>query len=114
MNNAVDAQKINVIDKPDIKIEQLRLALMDVIRRAEIFSTHNIQSETLSVRERMSSILSTLSNNGNVEFENFFKFDEGRLGVIVTFLAILELVKESLVDVMQNQSLSKIYISLKK
>lgn len=114
VNNAVDSQKINVIDKPDIKIEQLRLALMDVIRRAEIFSTHNIQSETLSVRERMSSILSTLSNNDNVEFENFFKFDEGRLGVIVTFLAILELVKESLVDVMQNQSLSKIYISLIK
>ena len=59
MNNAVDSQKINVIDKPDIKIEQLRLALMDVIRRAEIFSTHNIQSETLCERKNVFYIVYT-------------------------------------------------------
>ena len=87
---------------------------MDVLKRAEIFSTHNIQSETLSVRERMTIILSLVKNNENIEFERLFNIKEGRLGVIVSFLAILELVKESLIDIIQNKSLSKIYISVKK
>ena len=86
---------------------------MDVLKRAEIFSTHNIQSETLSVRERMSSILSLLTDNENIQFDELFDINEGRLGVIVTFLAILELVKESLIDVVQSESMSKIYIGSK-
>ena len=86
---------------------------MDVLKRAEIFSTHNIQSETLSVRERMSSILSLLTANENIQFDELFDISEGRLGVIVTFLAILELVKESLIDVVQSESMSKIYIGSK-
>ncbi len=112
VDNAIDLQK-STDEKPNIKIDQLKLAFIDVVKRAELFSTHNIQSETLSVRERMSSILSSLKVEMNIEFEKFFDRKEGRLGVIVTFLAMLELVKESLIDVTQNQSLSKIYISLK-
>ena len=86
---------------------------MDVLKRAEIFSTHNIQSETLSVRERMSTILSLLTDNENIQFDELFDINEGRLGVIVTFLAILELVKEALIDVVQSESMSKIYIGSK-
>ena len=62
----------------------------------------------------MSSMLSKLKNHENIEFIELFNLSEGRLGVIVTFLALLELVKESLIDVIQNESMSKIYISIKK
>ena len=112
VSDGVDSPSITVVQTPDIKIEQLHVAFLDVLKRAEIYSTHNIQSETLSVRERMSSILSSLTSD-HLEFEEFFKFEEGRLGVIVTFLAILELVKESLIDIIQTESSSKIYIGLK-
>lgn len=113
VSSAVDSKKSTVIETPDIKIEQLRIAFLEVLKRAEIFSTHNIQSETLSVRERMSLILSVLKKNDNLQFEKLFNIEEGRLGVIVTFLAILELVKESLIDIIQNESMSRIYIGLK-
>jgi segregation and condensation protein A len=59
-------------------------------------------------------MLSKLKNHENIEFIELFNLSEGRLGVIVTFLALLELVKESLIDVIQNESMSKIYISIKK
>ena len=113
VTNGVDSVKSKVIETPDFKIEQLKSAFIEVLKRAEIFSTHNIQSETLSVRESMSSILSGLKLNDNILFEELFNVKEGRLGVIVTFLAILELVKESLIDITQNESMSNIYIGLK-
>lgn len=113
VSNAVDANTSDKIELPDIDINQLKLALVNVLKRAEIFSTHNIQSETLSVRERMSKILSTLKENDNIEFESLFDLNEGRLGVVVTFLALLELVKEGMIDIIQNSPFSKIYIGNK-
>ena len=113
VSNAVDSKESKIIETPDIKIDQLKVAFLEVLKRAEIFSTHNIQSETLSVRERMSSILSVLKKGDNIQFEKLFNLEEGRLGVIVTFLAILELVKESLIDIIQNESMSRVYIGLK-
>ncbi len=111
--NAIDTKLNTLVEIPDIEIDQLKNAFVDVLRRAEIFSSHNIKSETLSVRERMTSILLILENSENIEFSKLFNLKEGRLGVIVSFLAILELVKESLAEVIQNQSMSKIYISRK-
>ena len=113
VTNAIDTKKNNLIEMPDIQLTQLKYAFLDVLRRAEISSTHNIRSETLSVRERMTSILSILNQNENIEFSKLFDIDEGRLGVVVTFLAVLELVKESLIDVIQNSPMSKLYISNK-
>ena len=113
VSNAVDSKESKIIETPDIKIDQLKVAFLEVLKRAEIFSTHNIQSETLSVRERMSLILSVLKKGDNIQFEKLFNLEEGRLGVIVTFLAILELVKESLIDIIQNESMSRVYIGLK-
>ena len=109
----MDTKKNNLIEVPDIQLNQLKHAFLDVLRRAEISSTHNIKSETLSVRERMTFIISLLNENENVEFSKLFNISEGRLGVVVTFLALLELVKESLVDVIQNQPMSKLYIGKK-
>ena len=61
----------------------------------------------------MSLILSALKKGDNMQFEKLFNLEEGRLGVIVTFLAILELVKESLIDIIQNEAMSRVYIGLK-
>tara|TARA_Y100000389_G_scaffold205061_1_gene262597 strand:- start:10645 stop:11418 length:774 start_codon:yes stop_codon:yes gene_type:complete len=114
VTNAIDINQSKTVELPDIKIEQLKQAFVDVLKRVEIFSSHNIQAEALSVRERMSSILSALKDCDNIEFVKLFDIKEGRLGVIVTFLALLELVKESLTDVIQNQPLSTLYIGLKR
>ena len=113
VSNAIDVKKSKTIEMPDIKIELLKKAFIDVLKRAEILSMHKIMAETLSVRERMTAILSMIKDRENVEFIKLFNVDEGRLGVIVTFLALLELVKESLVDIIQNESMSKIYINIK-
>lgn len=113
VSDAIDVNKSKNIEVPDIKMEQIKNAFVEVLRRAEIFSTHNIIAETLSVREKMTLILSIIKGKENIEFFQLFNIEEGRLGVIVTFLALLELVKESLVDIIQNESMSQIYITVK-
>ncbi len=95
---------------PSIDLQELENAFQDVLKRAEIFASHDIQSETLSVRERMSKILDIINKNGTIKFIDCFTYEEGRMGAIVTFLAILELVKESLIDIVQNQDYSMIYL----
>ena len=99
--------------EPTIKISQLEEAFKEVLRRSDILATHEIQAEPLSVRDRMSNILNDLKTNKTIGFVEFFDVSEGRMGVIVTFLAILELVKESLIDILQNESYSAIYLKLK-
>ena len=95
---------------PTIDLEELEIAFQEVLKRAEIFASHDIQSEVLSVRERMSSILDIINKNGTIKFIDCFTYQEGRMGAIVTFLAILELAKESLIDIVQNQDYSMIYL----
>ncbi|MBT5863025.1 MAG: segregation/condensation protein A [Gammaproteobacteria bacterium] len=95
---------------PSIDLQELENAFQEVLKRAEIFASHEIQTETLSVRERMSLILDIINKNGTIKFIDCFTYEEGRMGVIVTFLAILELSKESLVDIVQNQDYSMIYL----
>ncbi len=95
---------------PSIDLQELENAFQEVLKRAEIFASHEIQTETLSVRERMSLILDIINKNGTIKFIDCFTYEEGRMGVIVTFLAILELSKESLIDRVQNQDYSMIYL----
>ena len=98
---------------PKLKLDQLEAAFQDVLKRAEIYANHTIESETLSVRERMSSILININKNGTIKFTECFTYSEGRMGAIVTFLAILEMVKESLIDIIQNEDFSIIYLQTK-
>lgn len=98
---------------PKLELDQLEAAFQDVLRRAEIYATHTIESEALSVRERMSNILNDIKNNGTLKFTDCFTYQEGRMGAIVTFLAILEMVKESLIDIIQNEDYSMIYLQSK-
>ncbi|HEY3487146.1 MAG TPA: ScpA family protein [Gammaproteobacteria bacterium] len=95
---------------PDMTLQELLYAFRDVLRRAEVLSHHHIQREPLSVRERMSIILSSLKPDAFVAFTDLFKIEEGRMGVVVTFLAILELIKESVIDIVQSEPFAPIYI----
>ena len=94
----------------DVALEDVLLAMADVLRRADMFQTHQISRETLSTRERMSLVLDALRDGGFVPFTRLFTVEEGRLGVVVTFMAILELIKESLVELVQNQDYSAIHV----
>ena len=95
---------------PDVSLDEILLAMRDVLRRAEMFTHHRIAREPLSVRERMSWVLEAVSSEGFTEFTQLFKIEEGRLGVVVTFLAVLELLKESLLDLVQAEPFGPIHV----
>lgn len=95
---------------PEIDLQEMLRALRDVLSRAELFTHHQVRSETLSVRERMSFVLNRLGTESYVEFQNLFTPEEGRLGVVVTFLALMELLRERLVDLLQHKPFGQIYI----
>lgn len=100
---------------PEITLRELLLAFKDVMRRAEMFSSHHIQRETLSVRERMTRVLDKVSQTEQfVEFTNLFTPEEGRMGVVVTFLAVLELLKNHLIDLVQADSFGPIHVTAAK
>jgi len=95
---------------PPVELREMLLALHDVLKRAELFTGHAIRREALSVRQRMTDVLGRLSDGAFHRFESLFEPREGRLGVVVTFLSILELAKEQLLDVVQEAPLAPIYI----
>lgn len=95
---------------PEVGLEELLVAFRDVLRRAEMFTSHHIQREALSVRERMSDVLSMVAAGGFTEFARLFPAEEGRTGVVVTFLALLELVREQLIELVQAEPWAPIYV----
>ena len=96
---------------PGVDFRELAIALAEVLNRVELYKRHSITAEPLSVRERMSKILDQIAGvSGFLNFPELFELDEGRKGVIVTFLALLELMREGLVDVSQNEPYSPIYV----
>ncbi|MFT5481429.1 MAG: segregation and condensation protein A [Halieaceae bacterium] len=95
---------------PEVDMREILVALGDVLRRAEMFESHQIQLEALSTRERMSQVLDRLRDGGFVPFVALFTQKEGRLGVVVTFLAIMELIKEALVEIVQTEPCGPIHI----
>jgi len=95
---------------PDVDLDDMLSALRDVLTRADMFTHHHVQLETLSVRERMTRIMDLLRASPYMEFGQFFTPKEGRMGVVVTFLALMELTRERLVDLVQNEPMGTIYI----
>ncbi len=95
---------------PEVQIKDLLIAFRDVVNRAEQFASHHLEREPLSVRDRMVIVLNKISADRFTSFEDFFEFDEGRMGVVVSFLAILELLKESLIELVQSEAYAPIYI----
>jgi segregation and condensation protein A len=87
---------------PPVDLREMLLALRDVLKRAELFSQHAIKREALSVRQRMGEVLGRLNDGKFHPFASLFIVEEGKLGVVVTFLAILELAKEQLLEIVQD------------
>jgi len=95
---------------PPVDLREMLLALRDVLKRAELFSHHNIRREALSVRQRMGEHLERLGHGRFVAFIELFRAEEGRLGVVVSFLAMLELAKEMLIEIVQEAPLKPIFV----
>jgi len=95
---------------PEVDLQDLIAAFQEVMQRASMFAHHHVQMESLSVRERMSSVLSMVSTTHFTKFTDLFTVEEGRMGVVVSFLAILELVKESLLDLTQAEAFAPIHV----
>jgi segregation and condensation protein A len=96
--------------QPNVSLQEMLVALKDVLSRAEMFAHHHISRERLSVRQRMSEVLNTMSTRSFVEFVGLFRAEEGRMGVTVTFIAILELLREGLIEIVQSEPFAPIHV----
>jgi segregation and condensation protein A len=107
----VDAPERNVTVKlPDVTLKELLLAFHDVLKRAEMFSNLHLQREPLSVRQRMSEILTRVKAGSFTGFAELFDPEEGRMGVAVTFIALLELLRESVIEVVQGEAYGPLHV----
>lgn len=95
---------------PQVDLRDILFAFKDAMSRADMYSHHHIQREALSVRERMTNVLSAISSDGFTDYTSLFTIEEGRRGVVVTLLAILELVKEQLIDLVQSEAFAPIHL----
>jgi segregation and condensation protein A len=88
---------------PPVDLREMLLALHDVFKRAELYTQHAIKRDALSVRQRMGELLTRMSDGVFHRFESLFTVEEGRLGIVVTFLGLLTLAKEQLIEIVQEQ-----------
>ena len=95
---------------PEVDLDEVLLSLANVLKRIDMFGHHHIQFETLSTREKMSEILVHLSGEKFVPLGSLLKKNEGRLGVVVTFLAVMELMKDSLIEIVQTDDFGPIHV----
>lgn len=105
---------IPVIDRvtqdPVVSLQDILLSLSRVLRRSDMYEHHHVQMETLSTREKMSEILVRITNRKFVPLVSLLVRAEGRLGVVVTFLAIMELIKDSLIEIVQTEPFGPIHL----
>ena len=97
---------------PDVEIAELQAAWRDILKRAKLVQSHKITREELSVREYMSQILKQLQGRRFVEFERIFDPSKGSTVLVVTFIAMLELAKETLIEITQAEAFAPIYVRL--
>jgi segregation and condensation protein A len=108
---AVELKERRVVRSlPQVTLQEMLVAFKEVVARAEMFAHHHIERERLSVGERMSDILAILGTAGFVEFARLFRPAEGRMGVTVTFVAILELMREGLIDIVQAEAYAPLHV----
>ncbi|VAW79204.1 Segregation and condensation protein A [hydrothermal vent metagenome] len=106
----VGPEKQKVASPPEVSLQELLIAARDAMTHAEMFTNHHIQMEPLSVRERMSIVLDCIGEKDFTPFVKLFSVEEGRMGVVVSLLAVLELMKESLIELVQSEPFAPIYI----
>jgi segregation and condensation protein A len=95
---------------PQIALQELLIAFKEVVARSEMFAHHHIRREQLSVGERMKDIVAALATGAFVPFTQLFRPEEGRMGVTVTFVAILELMREGLIDIVQAHPYAPLHV----
>ncbi|MGH8398782.1 MAG: segregation and condensation protein A [Gammaproteobacteria bacterium] len=95
---------------PEVAMKELLIAFKDVLQRAAMYAHHHVQLEQLSVRQRMSEVLAALQDREFREFSSLFTPEEGRRGVVVTFMALLELLKQTLIELVQAETYGPIHI----
>lgn len=98
---------------PSVDLREVLLAMHEVMARADLFASHQIEREPLSLRERMSAVLELVEGGEFVPFEALFDISEGRAGVVVSFLAILELIKASTLELVQSEPFAPIHVRLR-
>lgn len=113
-HSATDAKQWLQQQLPDIALQELAMAFSHALAQAQLLNHHQVQREKLSTRERMSRILDLLQQRKRLRFADIFSASEGRPGVVVSFLAVLELVKEALIEVVQIDAYSEIHIASKE
>ena len=96
--------------QPTVDLKEIMLAMGEVLRRTEMYVDHKVEQEALSTRERMSEVLSMLTAERFTPFVALFRVEEGRLGVVVTFMAVMELIKESLIELIQSEPFGPIHV----
>jgi len=99
-----------VVRLPDVTLKEMLVAFYEVMQRSDMYATHQVRMDALSVRQRMSDVLAGITGGGFREFTTLFDPSEGRMGVVVTFLALLELVREALIDLVQNEPYGPIHV----
>jgi segregation and condensation protein A len=113
-NNFLTSVKVIRNDKekpePDVDLSELLLAFKSVLKQVDMQKHHEIEREEISIRERMTHVLSKLNGDSFVEFQSLFTIKEGRLGVVVTLMAILELLKLKVIDMVQAEAFAPIYL----
>jgi len=97
---------------PAVDLREVLLALRDVLARADLYTSHRIEKESLSLRERMAMVLERLRGEAFVPFVHLFDLSEGRAGVVVTFLALLELIKDASIELVQAEPFGPLHVRL--
>lgn len=95
---------------PSVDAREILMAFRSVLERVKLNQNHLVEREVLSVRERMTIVLSTVKADQFITFTQLFKVEEGRMGVVVTFIAILELIRQSMLELVQNEMFGPIYV----
>jgi segregation and condensation protein A len=104
----VDRKVVKLL--PEVTLQEMLFAFKDVVQRAAMFAHLHVQRERLSVRQRMSDVLALLEGAEFVAFAALFRPEEGRMGVTVTFIALLELLREGLIDVVQAETYAPLHV----
>ncbi len=97
---------------PEVTAKELALAFKEVLQRASMYSSLRVRREALSVRQRMSDVMASLGTGELVEFARLFAPEEGRMGVTVTFVALLELMREGLIEIVQVDAYAPLHVRL--
>ncbi len=108
--SAPSPERAPVRSLPQVSLREMLLAFKEVAVRAEMFARHHVRREPLSVRERMSHILAALHGGVFLEFSRLFTLEEGRAGVTVAFIAVLELVREGLIELTQTEPYAPLHV----